>query len=155
MNAAHLNSFMKHGVEELSWSACLLSHAEVVTVYQYFVLLHLKKWGGKDLNVFAALYASQSRKSKTSFIMAIVLEVSGMFGIACLTLAFCHQKLEQNADAQIRSQSSWAPVKISWQTSRSNKMLMLEKIHSHHFVMLLFSACLIYFQKQKREMMTR
>lgn len=52
MNAAHLNSFMKHGVEELSWSACLLSHAEVVTVYQYFVLLHLKKVGWEGLECF-------------------------------------------------------------------------------------------------------
>lgn len=34
-------------------------------------------------NIFATVYASQSRKSKTSFKVAVVQEVSGMLGIAC------------------------------------------------------------------------
>lgn len=55
--------------------------------------------------------------------MAIVLEISGMLGITCLTLAFCHQKLEQSTGSQVDRI-------LSWQTNPSNKMLMLEKKQS-------------------------
>lgn len=56
----------------------------------YLSLLCVMFLKSSEENIFATVYASQSRKSKTSFKVAIVQEVSGMFGIACSTLAFCH-----------------------------------------------------------------
>lgn len=71
-------SFAHHRIEDLE-SACLRSHVEVVAVIT--VCYVFKNAGGEHFCYF--VYASQSRKSKTSFKVAIVQEVSGMFGIAC------------------------------------------------------------------------
>lgn len=72
-------SFAHHRIDELE-SACLFAFSCWSGSCHYSVLSFFKKQGK---NIFATVYASQSGKSKTSFKVAIVQEVSGMFGITC------------------------------------------------------------------------